>query len=237
MGVLHVAATGNAGFFFDVGGFTCAIDALWTPPPRFLGGPPRWAPPRTLDLILVTHHHWDHFEASAVRRAASNNTIVIGPPDVIDSLGTHAGISLAPSVSAGPAETKAGPATVTCFRTTHGHEHYSYLIEVGGFRLLHDGDNEDTRTLSPEKLRPIDLLMLCPWQGSGWQGFAQDLAPRRWLLSHLAREELAAHGEGRFLPPLCDEVPLPERIVALGPGDTLSLERVKASPDGAAPAG
>jgi len=225
VGILHVTATGNAGFHFEVNGFRCAIDALWQAPPRFLGGPPRWTPPRNLNLILVTHHHWDHFDARAVRHAASADTVVIGPPDVLDSLGR--GVETWPTAPVGgqsPAQTNVGPALVTCFRTLHGHAHYSYLIDVGGFRVFHDGDNEDTRLLSADGLRPVDVLMLCPWLGSGWQTFVRDLSPRRWLLSHLTGDELAAHGEGRFLSQLCDETPLPERIVALIPGETLNLE-------------
>jgi L-ascorbate metabolism protein UlaG (beta-lactamase superfamily) len=227
VGALHVTATGNAGFYLELDGFTCAIDALWTPPPRFLGGPPCWTPPLRLDLILITHQHWDHFDARSVLRAASAGTVVIGPSDVVGGLGPGIGIrAIDPVADGGAVETRVGPARIACYGTTHGHAHNSYLIDVGGFRLFHDGDNEDTRTLSAQELRPVDVLMLCPWQGSGWQTFVKDLSPTRWLLAHLTANEINAHREGRFLPQLCDEVPIPERAVALSPGQTLTVEKV-----------
>jgi hypothetical protein len=115
-------------------------------------------------------------------------------------------------------------ATVTAFRTYHGRGHNSYLVRAGGFAFFHDGDNEDTRPLDTAALAPVDALLLCPWQGSGWPEFVERLSPRRWFLIHMTQEEIAQHRAGRFLPDLCDRVPLPDRIVALAPGEASTME-------------
>ncbi|MBN1423887.1 MBL fold metallo-hydrolase, partial [Candidatus Fermentibacteria bacterium] len=185
-----------------------------------------------LDLVLITHSHWDHFEPRAVRRALMPTTTVLGPPDVMRRLKGVQATTLWPAHGDGPEgpPIQVGPARVRSYRTTHGAQHSSFLLEVGGFRLFHDGDNEDTRTMSAQALGVIDVLMLCPWQGSGWAGFVQALSPGRWILSHLSSEEIAAHAAGRFLPELCDQIPLPERIVALNPGETLVVQKPKSAP-------
>lgn len=221
---LYVTATGNAGFCIRFDSFVCAIDALWTIPARFAPGPPEVELPRP-DLVVITHSHWDHFDPDAVLRAATPHTAVLGPPDVIRRLAGIQTTTVWPAHGDGECPpVHAGPATVTGYRTTHGRQHVSFLLEIGGFRLFHDGDNEDTRALPIRPLSPLDVLMLCPWQGSGWVEFVTSMSPRYWLLSHLSSGELAAHAAGRFLPELCDQVPLEERIVALEPGETLRVQ-------------
>jgi L-ascorbate metabolism protein UlaG (beta-lactamase superfamily) len=112
---------------------------------------------------------------------------------------------------------------VTAFRTFHGREHNSYLVEAGGRRFFHDGDNENTRRLDAAALAGLDALMIGPWQGAGWVEFVERLAPRRWLLMHLSSAEIDQHEAGTYLAELCDHVPLPERLAVLRPGQSLTL--------------
>jgi L-ascorbate metabolism protein UlaG (beta-lactamase superfamily) len=232
---VRITATGNAGFHVSAPGARVLVDALWDPVPRFLGGQGPGAPGGLpADLILVTHVHWDHFSPGRVAEAAARTgAAVIGPADVVRRLRgavrDESLIALEPlePASAGAAHSatvQLPGAAVTAFRTRHGRGHNSYLVRTGDFRFFHDGDNEDTRLLDAGALAPVDALFLCPWQGSGWAEFVEGLAPARWFLIHLTGEELQEHRGGRFLPGLCDRVPMPERIVALGPGEACTLE-------------
>jgi len=146
------------------------------------------------------------------------------------------------------AKTELPAATITAFRTFHAMGHNSYLVETPTFRFFHDGDNEDTRRIdpaalvgtanapnaaNPESHSPdsqdsrfapargrLDALFIGPWQGSGWVDFIEKLSPARWFLMHLSEEELDQHEAGKFLPDLCDHVPLPDRLVVLRPGQS-----------------
>jgi L-ascorbate metabolism protein UlaG (beta-lactamase superfamily) len=72
-------------------------------------------------------------------------------------------------------------AAVTAFRTFHGQEHNSYLIELPGFRRFHDGDNEKTQRLEAAVIGKLDALLIGPWQGSSWVKCIERLAPRRFF--------------------------------------------------------
>ncbi|MBM4018462.1 MAG: MBL fold metallo-hydrolase [Planctomycetes bacterium] len=236
---IQVTATGNAGFHVAAGGASVFIDAFWDPPPRLLGGV-RPAPAGHLaeDLILVTHAHWDHFSPGRVaEEAARTGAAVAGPAEVIRRL--RGRLPDARLVTLEPSERPRGqaaaavtferpPVTVTAFRTSHGPGHNSYLVRMPGCRLFHDGDNEDTRLLDVRFLAPVDVLLLCPWQGSGWPEFVERLSPRRWLLCHLTEEEIALHRAGRFLLDLCERVPLADRTLALEAGETFTFEEGQA---------
>jgi L-ascorbate metabolism protein UlaG (beta-lactamase superfamily) len=245
---VKITATGNAGFHVAAPGTSVLIDALWEGVPRFLGGQ-RPAPTENLpaNLILVTHAHWDHFSPSRVAEAAARTgAAVVGAADVIRRL--RGGVPDGLLVTLEPPETpRGGPAasatvetagaTVTALRTSHGQRHNSYLVRMGAFSFFHDGDNEDTRPLDVEFLRPVDALLLCPWQGSRWPDFVERLAPQRWFLTHLTDEEFDEHFAGRFLPGLSDRVPLADRVVALRPGESFEFDQCWKTRHGSPPPG
>lgn len=228
----QITATGNAGVHIAAGTGQIFIDAFWDPVPRVLGklsgrgAEPLATPAMGADLILVTHAHWDHFSADRVVEAVGRTgAAVIGPLDVIRTLrgtlpdGLLTVLEPAEPRGAGPAATarvELPEATVTAYRTRHGRGHNSYLVEMGGFRLFHDGDNEDARLVDPASLGPVDALLLCPWQGSGWAEFVERLAPRQWMLVHLSPDEIAAHQAGQFLPDLCESAEEAARLQAAG---------------------
>jgi L-ascorbate metabolism protein UlaG (beta-lactamase superfamily) len=229
-----ITATGNAGVHVAAGGASVLIDSLWDPLPRLLGGRrPREAPPPRADLILVTHGHRDHFSADRVAEASrKTGATVVAPAACIIPLRKRVAdeslIALEPpepsrGKAAAPVRVELPQATVTAFRTCHARGHNSYLVEMGGWRFFHDGDNEDTRVLDAASPAPLDALFLCPWQGSGWVEFVERLAPRRWFLIHLDAEEIRQHRAGQFLPDLCDHVPLANLTVALEPGEAYTL--------------
>lgn len=197
------------------------IDAFCDAAPADIGP----TPPGVDVCILVTHDHWDHFCPRRTAAAAQDGATVIAPSPVIRRLRGKAPettlVALDPDGAEGASACRvAGSVRVTAFRTRHGRFHNSYLVETARYRLFHDGDSEDTRPLDVRHLAPVDVLFLCPWQGSDWVRFVTRLAPRVWHLVHLSEEERAAHHAGRFLPELCDAVPCPDRIVCPAPGAT-----------------
>lgn len=183
------------------------------------------------DLILVTHSHWDHFDARQVAEAAGRTgATVVGPQSVIRQLrGEVAATALhemepPPARGREPARSVTArfpAATVTAYRTFHSRDHNSYLVETPGFRFFHDGDNEDTRRIEAAKLGRLDALLIGPWLGGGWVEFIETLAPTRYFLIHLDDGELRRHDAGKFLPELCDHVP--PGLVVLKPGETFTF--------------
>ncbi len=231
---VRITATGNAGVHVAAPTAGIFVDAFWDAAPRFLGGGRPWSAGRLAgNIILITHTHWDHFSPDRVAEAAARTgATVVGPAAVVRQLGGRvpdgAIASLEPPEqsrgrAAPHARLELPGATVTAFRTSHGRGHNSYLVEAGDFRFFHDGDNEDTRPLDIGAIAPVDALLLCPWKGSGWAEFVERLAPRQWLLIHLTEEEIAEHRAGRFLPDLCERVPLEDRTAALRPGETFTF--------------
>jgi L-ascorbate metabolism protein UlaG (beta-lactamase superfamily) len=203
----------------------------------FFGGPfglgPRRGAAEVLkaDLILVTHAHWDHFDARQLAEAAGKTgATVVGPHAVIEQLkGELAATALCemePAAAPGrePARSVKAEfpsATVTAYRTFHSRGHNSYLVETPGFRFFHDGDNEDTRRVDAAKLGRLDALFIGPWLGGGWVEFIEKLSPTRYFLIHLDEEELRRHDAGKFLPEICDHVP--PGLVVLKPGETFTF--------------
>lgn len=184
------------------------------------------------DLVLVTHSHWDHFNAREVADVARRTAaVVVGPRTVVRELrsavspGALFELELARTRGRGnaaSAKVELPAATVTAFRTFHSGDHNSYLVETPAFRFFHDGDNENTRRLDIRAIGRLDALLIGPWQGSGWVEFIEKLDPPRYFLMHMTDEELDEHDAGKFLPGICDRVP--RGLVMLRPGQSFVIE-------------
>lgn len=212
----RLTLVGNEGFHIATASASIYIDAFYTP---IRGVASRAVASveqvKKAHLILITHPHPDHFSPAKVLQAArATGALVAGPRAAIeplrDKLHNVALVEMEPVRGNG----RAGSVTVafpgvriTAFRTAHSRHHNSYLVELEGFRFFHDGDNEDTRCLPLDALRPLDALLIGPWQGSGWAEFIEALAPARAFLMHLTDEELAEHAAGKFLPQICARPP------------------------------
>jgi L-ascorbate metabolism protein UlaG (beta-lactamase superfamily) len=78
---IGVTWLGHAGFFAQVGGVNIAIDpnwALWHGPVKRVRHPSVWAsdlPP--IDLVLVTHAHYDHLHLPSLRKLAAAQPIIV----------------------------------------------------------------------------------------------------------------------------------------------------------------
>jgi len=231
----EIRLIGNEGFRIRAGAVEIYIDAFYHAIRDVAGAPVlRGKDVEKADLILVTHAHPDHFNAAEVEEVAvRTGAIVVGPRAVIEALAgkvpDDALREMEPAVAPGrePArlvKLELPFAALQAFRTFHASGHNSYLIEAGGLRFFHDGDNEDTRRIPVSALGRIDALLIGPWQGSGWVEFIEALSPSRWFLMHLSEQELDEHAAGRFLPGLCDRVP--KGLVALRPGQSFSLSEM-----------
>ena len=225
--IVEITALGNAGFAVSFDQRRLLIDPYIVELPDVPLSQPESL--HTDDLILITHSHWDHLTVGAVEVAAQRGVKVVGPEPVQRKLGRRlppdALTVLEPATTGARAAARFGEVEVTAFRTLHGQGHNSYLVTFPGFRLFHDGDNEHSECLDRAALQGLDALMICPWQGSGWVEFIEALNPGCWLLMHVTPEELAAHERGQFFPDLCDHVPLPDRLLALWPGQTVTRPR------------
>lgn len=229
----QITLIGNEGFHVA----TESVDVLVDP---FYGAIPGVAGPAAFgasdvsraDLILVTHAHWDHFEASEVADVANRTGAkVIGPEEVANRLRTKVSadalVVLEPPLRRNGEEyasdkVELPTATVTAFRTSHGRVHNSYLVNTFGFRFFHDGDNEDTRRLNVSAIQPLDALLIGPWHGSGWVEFIEAVAAKHYFLMHLTDDELDEIDAGTFLPAICDHVP--EGLVVLRPGQSFAFD-------------
>ncbi|MES2505766.1 MAG: MBL fold metallo-hydrolase [Verrucomicrobiota bacterium] len=78
---IGVTWLGHAGFFAQISGVNILIDpnwALWHGPIKRLRHPSVWAsdlPP--IDLVLVTHAHYDHLHLPSLRRVARGQPIIV----------------------------------------------------------------------------------------------------------------------------------------------------------------
>lgn len=90
---IAVTWLGHAGFFAQVGGINIAIDpnwALWHGPVKRVRHPSVWAhdlPP--IDLVLVTHAHYDHLHLPSLRKLAAAQPIIV--PEGVGSLVRNCG--------------------------------------------------------------------------------------------------------------------------------------------------
>jgi L-ascorbate metabolism protein UlaG (beta-lactamase superfamily) len=223
---------GNEGFRLSVPSCELYIDAFYSAIPMVAGESSLSAGRVSkADVILVTHSHRDHFDLLEVAEVALRTRAkVVGPATVTRSLRgklpTECLVEMEPPAlsnrrMAGSIARQLPNCTVTAFRTEHSHDHNSYLIETGGLRIFHDGDNENTRILDPAAIGHLDALLIGPWKGAGWVEFIEALKPARYVLMHLSDEELDDLESGKFLPEVCDRVP--PGLTFLRPGQSIAL--------------
>lgn len=228
----RVTSLGNAGLLVETRAHAVMFDPFaWDLPvlsPRGRGKP--------IDVVFITHSHWDHFaRANVAALASATGAAVCGPSTVTRALAGQLPaerlLEAEPLPAAGGRRGEGhgapcrslvcGSARIAAFRSVHSRDHTSYLVDLDGFRIFHDGDNEDTTGYDAASLRGVDLLFLCPWKGSRWVEFIEAIGPKRWLLIHLDEDEIELHREGRFLPELCERIPM--EAIALLPGESIEV--------------
>ena len=180
--IVHVT---NAGFLVMIGGKKVLIDALIDPispeepPPEVLERlETGQAPFDSLDLILATHKHHDHFRAESVLRALAHNpnAVFISTPQALSEFQAHSA-ALAPVQDRirhvdlpadSSAEFEIHGLTVRIMSTDHGSsawiQNYMYLVSSSSGSIFHEGDAEVVRFLDRHdfSVDSIDVAFVNP---------------------------------------------------------------------------
>lgn len=170
--VLHVA---NAGFLIVIDGKKVLIDALFAlpsptePPPdvlqRLESGQ---APFDSLDLILATHDHRDHFRAESVVRALAHNprAVFLSTPQAVARLQALGSAFASVQGRVRTLDLPTGRRTELAIRglqvrvTSTGHsgmpavQNYMYLIASPSGSIVHPGDGAGETTFDPDAFGP-----------------------------------------------------------------------------------
>jgi len=218
---LEVTYLGNAGFLISSGEHQILIDGLYrgdaggyaTIPPETLEKLEQAeAPYDAIDLVLVTHHHPDHFDAQSVARHLQNNpgARFISTPQAVERLrGAVDDFSaLASRVQAElPAEdlqslVELPGIKIHAMNLHHGRgaatpvENLGFLVELDGKKFLHVGDTEASYgEMFVHKLgrRNIDVLFVGFWElqrTARWRIF-HDVKAERTVAMHIPRSDAA----------------------------------------------
>jgi L-ascorbate metabolism protein UlaG (beta-lactamase superfamily) len=167
----------------------------------------------SVDLVLVTHRHGDHFHPVpvAAHLAANARAALLTSQQVIDSLRRHAPArAIAPSrliartTSPGTRrrEVVNGITVEILGLTHHDIEHHGYIVEIGGRRVLHVGDTDDAVTaFAPFRLDTarIDVALLPQWMvrsRAGRQAIQRWIRPRQVVAFHVGIGEEASAERG-----------------------------------------
>ncbi len=121
-----------------------------------------------IDLVLLSHAHFDHFDLPTLRHLEGRGTSVVTAAKTQDLLrvNRYAGVSelgWGERVTAGPVEIRAFPVKHWGARmrsdTYRGYN--GYTIEAGRYRVLFGGDTAMTTSFRPLKSsRPFDLAVM-----------------------------------------------------------------------------
>lgn len=132
-----------------------------------VGDPAQYADLPAPDLIMVTHHHGDHFNAGTLAAIMGEGTKLITNPTVYDAL---EGDLKAKAESIGNGDETAFNGVsidaIPAYNTTAGKEKFhprgrdnGYIFGFDGFRIYVSGDTEDTAEM--RALEGIDLAFVC----------------------------------------------------------------------------
>jgi L-ascorbate metabolism protein UlaG (beta-lactamase superfamily) len=218
---LEVTYLGNAGFLISSGEHQVLIDGLYRgdtggyaviPPETLQKLEQAEAPYDTIDLVLATHHHPDHFDAQSVARHLQNNPEArfISTPqaverlrDAVDDFSTLASRVQAELPAEGLQSLVELPGIkIHAMNLHHGRgaatpvENLGFLVELDGKKFLHVGDTEVSYgELYVHKLgrRKIDVLFVGFWElqrTARWRIF-HDVKAGRTVAMHIPRSDAA----------------------------------------------
>jgi L-ascorbate metabolism protein UlaG (beta-lactamase superfamily) len=149
-GQICVTWIGHASFLIRTRGFNMLIDPNWS---NWLKVVKRMKMPGlkihdlpNIDLVLVTHAHFDHLDRKTLRAVAEQQPIVVpfDVGDLVHDLGFHCvhELNYWQTCTVGPAEVQLTPCHHWGARVLHdSHRGFGgYLIKIGNRTLFHCGD-------------------------------------------------------------------------------------------------
>jgi len=149
-----VTLVANSGYVFRTEELAVAIDAFasYRTSREMQSSMLAGDPPYDVDVILVTHSHFDHFDASLVagNMRTDRSPILIGPRDVIGAVRSRATelpedrfIEAAPTTEE-PLSLEVGGLELTCYLFPHPPSglpvNLGYLFELDSVTFFHPGD-------------------------------------------------------------------------------------------------
>jgi L-ascorbate metabolism protein UlaG (beta-lactamase superfamily) len=208
-----VTFVANEGFLIEGGDKKVLIDALFAkhdyydvPSPELLARMIDGEPPfDCVDLVLATHHHADHFDASTVLAflASHPESTFVSTPEVIEQMKSDgAGFAevrervraVELSVGSSAERTLRG---IPIWIYSSGHsgkpewQNFVYAFDLGGRTFLHEGDsvlNGDGFRSFAAAGKSADLAFLHRWfmtDELGLRSVREDLKAERVLLMHI----------------------------------------------------
>ena len=102
------------------------------------------------DIILITHHHGDHYDTASIDIIRTDDTTIVFPEIMSTAINSYGGIGVVPED-----ELEFGDITITAFYmytlpvgdfpASHPEEdqYCSYIIDIDGFTFFHAGDSKN----------------------------------------------------------------------------------------------
>jgi L-ascorbate metabolism protein UlaG (beta-lactamase superfamily) len=172
-------------------------------------------PFRTLDLVLTTHRHLDHFNATSVaaRLSSDSNLIFVAAQETVDSLFARTDLRAErPGVTArvrgvlppaeGEVKVQVPGIELAVLDLPHNRTRSKRVANVGfvlnlqGLRVLHVGDADPTAAnFDPHRLaqRPIDVAIVPFWYLMEENGdVLRSIGARTWIATHVSPSESAS---------------------------------------------
>ncbi len=119
------------------------------------------------DIVLITHHHGDHYKPDILAGLVGDNTKMITNPTVFDKLPANLKSKARKMANGENAIFKSvGIDTIPAYNTTESRKKFhpegrdnGYVLGFGDFRIYISGDTEDTAEM--RALTNIDLAFVC----------------------------------------------------------------------------
>ncbi|MBU1087222.1 MAG: MBL fold metallo-hydrolase [Candidatus Omnitrophica bacterium] len=114
------------------------------------------------DMILITHSHQDHLDSKLVNQLKQENTLILGPEDVIKQLGFGAVLTNLEQREFKQILVQAVPMYNTTADRLQFHQKAKgngYIITLLGKRIYITGDTEDIPEM--RQLKNIDYAFIC----------------------------------------------------------------------------